>query len=882
MPENLAKLSRFPYLFSSMPVRSSPVPKDFMQRRRCSRVAKEIVQRLHILAEQIRTQTRAGYVDDHHDLEGFMARFFNALFAWDLVNLNIIHPNCPAVDPGEFDRHLAFEITSTPALHNTTTADSKTVQNELYLPCGTPILFFLLPEKPEDSAAYAQADTGLPIKTWDLAGLLILMSVGPELSALEAAKNLLDEQLGQAGPLYPATGDPDALPRPAIHFIGRQKELDLLLPSFTANPRLAITGDGGLGKTALSSALLSAYRATPAGQRQTACGLHAHNFNQAPHLEAFLASILAHAGLESKDPASDRALVTSILSQPGVLLYIEGAEQLPRLEPLLDLIGPETALLLTTRHPVPAHLLPSHPLGPLEEADAIALLHYHAHAVPRHDPLAPARLLPEDAGWILLARDLGRHPLACRLAGTYCGINSSTPEEFHDALKAQGVKLLSQDDSRTENLNLLWRSIALALLVKHPGTPSPALHALHAWHCLSFAGTNPVPWGVLKAFGITDRHSPDILVQFGLVESMSVLADPTGHPKKHWPAKEPAYFLTHALLSNWAKQSLSAVHPTFPDFLPFAMAWGKDLLDEVVHNEHVPGGGPRYKLLAPLAESLLTSVQSGPTLPPDQLELFYALPALMHQFHGQFSSAEFYYQNAVAAMEQQAGPNSIPTAKALNNLAQLMQDTHRPAEAEPLMRRALAIKEACLGSDHPDVATHLNNLAQLLQASQRLTEAEPLMRRALEIDEASFGPDHPRVARHLSSLAQLLQVTHRLTEAEPMMWRALEISEANFGPDRPILALNLSNLVQFLQDTHRQVEAEPLMRRMVMIYLRSAVPTGHGHGYLRNAPGNYAGLCVAMEHPVEKIREQMFEMAEEAGMSREQMAGILGEIFPEG
>jgi DNA-binding phage protein len=37
-----------------------------------------------------------------------------------------------------------------------------------------------------------------------------------------------------------------------------------------------------------------------------------------------------------------------------------------------------------------------------------------------------------------------------------------------------------------------------------------------------------------------------------------------------------------------------------------------------------------------------------------------------------------------------------------------------------------------------------------------------------------------------------------------------------------------------------------------------------------------------MEHPVEKIREQMFEMAEEAGMSREQMAGILGEIFPEG
>ncbi len=81
------------------------------------------------------------------------------------------------------------------------------------------------------------------------------------------------------------------------------------------------------------------------------------------------------------------------------------------------------------------------------------------------------------------------------------------------------------------------------------------------------------------------------------------------------------------------------------------------------------------------------------------------------------------------------------------------------------MRRALAIDEANLGTDHPTVATDLNNLATLLIDTNRLAEAEPLMRRALAIDEASLGTDHPDVAIRLNNLAHLLQATNRLAEA---------------------------------------------------------------------------------------------------------------------
>jgi tetratricopeptide (TPR) repeat protein len=101
--------------------------------------------------------------------------------------------------------------------------------------------------------------------------------------------------------------------------------------------------------------------------------------------------------------------------------------------------------------------------------------------------------------------------------------------------------------------------------------------------------------------------------------------------------------------------------------------------------------------------------------------------------------------------------------------------TNRFSEAEPLMRRVISIFEKSFGEDHPNVAMALNNLAQLLQDTNRLAEAEPLMRRALAIDETSFDKNHPNVARDLNNLALLLQATNRLADAEPLSRRHLTI-----------------------------------------------------------------------------------------------------------
>ena len=75
------------------------------------------------------------------------------------------------------------------------------------------------------------------------------------------------------------------------------------------------------------------------------------------------------------------------------------------------------------------------------------------------------------------------------------------------------------------------------------------------------------------------------------------------------------------------------------------------------------------------------------------------------------------------------------------------------------MRRALAIDESSFGADHPNVAKDLNNLAQLLQDTNRLGEAEPLMRRAI-IAILNFtrktGHEHPQLNLVLENYAGLL------------------------------------------------------------------------------------------------------------------------------
>ncbi len=212
------------------------------------------------------------------------------------------------------------------------------------------------------------------------------------------------------------------------------------------------------------------------------------------------------------------------------------------------------------------------------------------------------------------------------------------------------------------------------------------------------------------------------------------------------------------------------------------------------------------------------------------------------------AEAEPLLRRATRILENPDGEPLPNYASALDNLAVLLRTTNRLAEAEPLLRRALAIDEQTLGPDHPNVAIHLNHLAGLLQDTNRSAEAEPLMRRAVAISEKSLGGKHPHVAVLLSNLALLLKRTNRLPEAETLYRRALAIHEQTLGPHDPNVATDLNNLARVLQDTNRLVDAEALMRRALAIFEESLGAEHPSAGLLLN---NLATLLYAANRLVD-------------------------------
>ena len=110
------------------------------------------------------------------------------------------------------------------------------------------------------------------------------------------------------------------------------------------------------------------------------------------------------------------------------------------------------------------------------------------------------------------------------------------------------------------------------------------------------------------------------------------------------------------------------------------------------------------------------------------------------------------HERSLAIRVKHFGPDSLPLAGTLDNLASLHSSQERYAEAEPLMRRALAIREAHLPANHLHLALSVNNLGVVLDELGRHGDARAMHERALKIREARLGPGHPDVANSLNNL----------------------------------------------------------------------------------------------------------------------------------
>lgn len=771
----------------------------------------QIEQQLTQLSERMKTFTGMGLNSDAKLLERFAADLLNRLYGWQLSDPASGDPTHKAFDLTDPARCLAIQVSvqepSGKIKHTLGLITDEHRRTFTDIRC-----FFLLhhtfnkkPALPAitirtllDELKSKDPDTLRRFLSFLESELTTLPDDNPSLS--DRLVSLLHKHRA-----HPALSklrlrfSPAVIPA-AEYWEGRTEELPRAAALLDKKQRLAVTGPGGIGKTALCARLVSQLSSPPAA-------IIVHDFYATPGLDSFIASVLHQASLRLDDPDLQPAAAARVLATPGILLYIEGAEKLTTLTPLLHFLSPGTRLLLTTRRRDHIGALTSLPLTPLSEPEAASLIHSHAAATGEASGLNPWPWPATSDGYALLARDLGCLPLACRLAGIHCGKMLDNGTALHAELTTHGLQsLLSGDDSR-ENLELLFSRTAARLASTSATTPAPALFA---WQLLTLGGTHPTPLSVLQALGLPSLDALRILVDYGLAIASVVPAEKIGE-------QEPAYALTHALLATWARTGL-AVHGCMDgNFVNACAEWGITAHAQMVHSGVVPGGESRYRIIAPLAENLLTIIKNQSGISLELLSYFFYFPARAHHLHASFLRAETLLRDALNYMEAVDGATPTVTAIALNNLAELLKETNRLAEAEPLLRRALAANERLQGPNHPNVASSLHNLAGLLQVTNRLTEAESLLIRAMTIWEHSYGQNHPQIAFGLNNLAQLYQDTNRLEEAEPLMRRALAIEKATFGEDHPQIAVRLNNLAGLLQATNRLSDGLLLMRRSLAI-----------------------------------------------------------------
>ncbi len=770
-------------------------------------VINHISDRLNQLSDRLKSREHSATV-----LEGVCHKLFDALFGWNLNNLNQEHYSFAAVDLGDKAQRVAIQITvqdgSGKATHTLRQIDSAGHRQHYNLF----ICFFLVPKAPG-----CQTADPPDFHRWGIRDLIecILKPLHvPEwlkpfvpsthhsinVAVLQKALVVLEETLADRrfAPLPPKRLAYHLHPDAHAGFIGRKevlKELRTALKLVKYNvsqQAMAVHADGGVGKTSLAIHLgadlfaketfdyvLFLAATTPDAMRGDLTALCTAQYLNLPAQEA-------------REAQKQYEEVLSFLSKPDVsrrtLLIVDGADDGESRAAVSNLRGelPGCAFLITSRHADWGKGVNAFPLELFTDAEARDFLRDRLEKI----AATSAQLLDT------IARELGHLPLALEIAASYIRRQRLRPQdwlqEWQNAPEPTYGHHCKDHLHYPLPLGRVWDQSFARL----------GESARKLLHCLAFIAPRPAALPLEPFEKLPEWPT--------LRQELITLADAS---LIQWDNTEKS-LLIHRLLQTCirlnlalAKQraALSSVLASMPKTLP----------DPDFDAE----GWKLWIKLQPHLDCVLGALDDKTITPRQSEELGFTLNRYGRWLfnHAQYSLAEPHYLRALRLAETTFGSNHPNVASILNNIAQLLQATNRPFEAEPLYRRALYIDELNYGQEHPEAATVLNNLAQVMHATNRLFEAEEPMRRVLSIYERNHGPNHPNVAVALNNLAMLLKATNRYFEAECCMRRALAIDQACFGSNHPSVATALNNLATLLQATNHHAEAEYCLRGALRI-----------------------------------------------------------------
>ena len=217
-----------------------------------------------------------------------------------------------------------------------------------------------------------------------------------------------------------------------------------------------------------------------------------------------------------------------------------------------------------------------------------------------------------------------------------------------------------------------------------------------------------------------------------------------------------------------------------------------------------------------LALALTDSVtQAGDTLGPHHPDTLTAHLNLAGAYReaGRLDEAIELFEQNLDDRTRILGPHHPDALISRNNLAGAYREAGRLHEAIALFEQNLDDHTRTLGPHHPDTLTAHLNLAYAYRKAGRLHEAIALFEQNLDDHTRTLGPHHPDTLISRDNLASAYREAGRLDEAIALFEQNLEDSTRILGPHHPHTLTSRNNLAYAYHDAGRLHEAIALFEQ---------------------------------------------------------------------
>jgi serine/threonine protein kinase/Flp pilus assembly protein TadD len=182
-------------------------------------------------------------------------------------------------------------------------------------------------------------------------------------------------------------------------------------------------------------------------------------------------------------------------------------------------------------------------------------------------------------------------------------------------------------------------------------------------------------------------------------------------------------------------------------------------------------------------------------------------------------------KRAIALRRQELGPDDPETVGAMNDLAIVLNQVGKFADAQKILEEVVAVKRRALGPEDPLTLKSVNNLAIALALQGLLEDAVKLLEETLEIQRRIEGPESITTLRSAYNLAIMRRHLGRWAGARPLFDESLQTLRRVFGPDHQDTLRVVNGLGELLLDQRRPAEARALFEEAIEGQKRVLGPT---------------------------------------------------------